>query len=95
MRIVQDSPTARRNFGGRRCYLRLHHGHLLLLDILLGLNDGNVFAGGVKGRSDLGLLLRDGQALVDLELGHEIVNLNAKGLLSVLDFSVKEEDVGL
>jgi len=74
---------------------RVQHGDLLLFALLLCLYDSDVFAGGIEGLSDLGLLFFRWHGVVALQIGHQVVDLNSELLLAGLDVAVEEHDVRL
>jgi len=99
MLVVEHSPAARRNVGkvtiGVTTTFSIQDGHFFLFAFLLGGNHGNVFSGGVKGRTNLGFLVVRAQRVVGFEFRHEVVDLNPKGLLAGLDFAIQKDNVRL
>ena len=78
-----------RCFGrGIRVRLGIEDGHFLIFAILLGLKNGNIFAGRIKDGPDLRFFRGRVQTLVGLQFCHEVVNFNAKGLFAILYLAI-------
>jgi hypothetical protein len=82
--------------GGRRIAgLCVNDGHFFHFALSFRSNDGNILSRRIKGRPNFGLFFFCGQCFVHFQQGHEIINFNAKGLLSCLDFTVQQGNVRL
>ena len=97
MRIGQDGSTGRRDVEGcgLSVFFGLQNGHFLSFALLLGLYDGNVFSGLVKGVANFGLLGVRAQVIVALQLFHQVVDFNPERLLAQFDFPVQKHNVRL
>ena len=70
-------------------------GHFLIFAILLRLKDGNVFARRIKDDPDLCLFGAGIEALIRLQLRHQVVNFNAKSLFAILYLAIQKQYVRL
>jgi hypothetical protein len=97
MLVGHDGSTGGRNglAGVSSVRFGLQNRHFFRFAFLLGLNDGNVLTGGVKGRTDLAFLVRHGQGVFRFQTFHEIVDVNAKGLFARLDLTIQKGNIRL